>query len=892
MEIFLDTLKWSVIVGVLALALALLRPALEKRYEARWRYWAWLVLAALALLAPVQWEKLLPVPSTSAPVVIDVPEMEVQVIQGERPSLALRPAYAAPPAGIVPEVRRTWQLAEVLPKLWLGGAGVFALYMLAGTWLFRHKARRWSREPKEETARMYASVREDMGLKKAPPLRISSAVGSPMLVGLLRPCLYLPGEDWSGQALSFILRHELTHFKRHDLWYKLALLSANALHWFNPLVYLLVWEAGADLELTCDDEVVFGADQETRRAYSETLLGAVHRHKGLGASLSTHFYGGKKVMMERFRNILGRQRRRWGLLALVLTLVIAAASACAFGIRHEPAEQGERDEVQAHIDGQIDRLAENGVAVIDQRSEFTLVDTFNWGFAGDRELQVWKLEYALKLEHPEDYPLGESYFEELDADGWLSGIDSLGTPHFIYSVFRGEKEPRMQLEETAYSNVEWEMYYTWEEYVCCHTVYGMELSPILTQGWPDNSVRFILSLLDGHESWALDWEDVALSYLVSLGEDTETSLDPQYSFVGNKPHDEAKLVFFSTSSGKTGQMLLAHVNMTSIAEGVSTPLSFWQVVGIGWDAAPPEGNPQQYTDFFSSWSDDYQALFDESLKTDGAYAEMAAAALTKAFNRDAETFLSELSKRDMLEMYKIASQLAYGESYYEDAFREKLSALEGADLSAGQRSALDAVRMYVGEHLTESDLAYFADYFNSDGFHNGLLRFQYTGNADELASYLGILFYDAGEPVTDQEELNAVAELAGGPLEVDCTRLTTDFILNSLNSTFVGALYSRNWLEQAAADQFGLYLPEYDAYYMLHGDTNWANCTFTDGILTAEGEVTLFYTADIFRWEDGELQVDFDQPMQLSLASNGPPNWWVRANTAQPWEEPELFPGT
>ena len=79
---------------------------------------------------------------------------------------------------------------------------------------------------------------------------------------------------------------------------------------------------------------------------------------------------------------------------------------------------------------------------------------------------------------------------------------------------------------------------------------------------------------------------------------------------------------------------------------------------------------------------------------------------------------------------------------------------------------------------------------------------------------------------------------------------------------------------------------------MLHGDTNWANCTFTDGILTAEGEVTLFYTADIFRWEDGELQVDFDQPMQLSLASNGPPNWWVRANTAQLWEEPELFPGT
>ena len=76
MEIVLGTLKWSVIVGALALVLALLRPTFEKRYSARWRYWAWLVLAALALLAPVQWDRLLPVPDASTPVVIDVPEME------------------------------------------------------------------------------------------------------------------------------------------------------------------------------------------------------------------------------------------------------------------------------------------------------------------------------------------------------------------------------------------------------------------------------------------------------------------------------------------------------------------------------------------------------------------------------------------------------------------------------------------------------------------------------------------------------------------------------------------------------------------------------------------------------------------------------------------------
>ena len=78
--------------------------------------------------------------------------------------------------------------------------------------------------------------------------------------------------------------------RRRDLWYKLALLTANALHWFNPLVWLLRREAERDLELTCDDAVVAGRDEGERRAYSEALLGSIHRQQVLGrAVLSTHF---------------------------------------------------------------------------------------------------------------------------------------------------------------------------------------------------------------------------------------------------------------------------------------------------------------------------------------------------------------------------------------------------------------------------------------------------------------------------------------------------------------------------------------------------------------------------------------------------------------------------
>ena len=148
-----------------------------------------------------------------------------------------------------------------------------------------------------------------------------------------------------------ILRHELTHYRRHDLWYKAVLLAARTLHWFNPLLHLLVKEASVDLELTCDDAVVSDMGQEARRAYSKTLLSAIRREKG--PALSTHFYGGKEVMKERFRNILGQRSQKRGTLVLALTLAAALACGCAFGFRQTRKMDGALNEERVGVASMI-----------------------------------------------------------------------------------------------------------------------------------------------------------------------------------------------------------------------------------------------------------------------------------------------------------------------------------------------------------------------------------------------------------------------------------------------------------------------------------------------------------------------------------------------------------
>ena len=351
MAYLLQAVKWGLVIGAAALVLALLRPRLDRRYRARWRYWLWMVLAALLLLAPLPWSSLLPeaaeeamapavvleVPRTLGPTIstedaapvdtggaaLPAPAPTVEAAEPVEPETALQEADRSLPA--IP-----WD--RVLPGLWLTAAAGLLGWHLMGSWRFVRRARRWSRTPGEATLALCREIEAELGMKKPTPVWVCPLAASPMAAGLLRPRLLLPAEDYGERELGFILRHELTHIRRRDLWYKLLLLAAACLHWFNPLVWLLRRQGETDLELTCDDAVAAGLSGGDRRAYGEALLADLGRRRGLASPLSTRFRGGKAALRARLRNLLSAPRR-WGGPALAAALALVLIAACSFGIR-------------------------------------------------------------------------------------------------------------------------------------------------------------------------------------------------------------------------------------------------------------------------------------------------------------------------------------------------------------------------------------------------------------------------------------------------------------------------------------------------------------------------------------------------------------------------------
>lgn len=362
-ELFLNLLRTSLVAGIFTVVLALAAPLWNRRFTALWRKRLWCVLAAVLVLGAF-----LRLPEAAPKAVeITVPERQVVVAPpAAAPADAGDTGFRAPRVQVVdPDTLPHTYTAHItitdtdpvagicedettLPGIsllalaeivWACGAAAFLLWQLGGELLFRRRVRRWGRPVAAEALLdAYGRACRDTGRRGGfPLLLVCPGVGSPQLRGLFRPRLLLPAEDYTEMEDRYILRHELTHWQSCDLWWKALMLLANAVHWFNPAVWLLSREMGRDMERACDERVMEGADSAARRAYSQVLLASLHRRRQAG--LSTYFYGGKQVMKERLINILTTVPRRRG---TALALACAALLVCAVPLV-ACTQKGEKD---------------------------------------------------------------------------------------------------------------------------------------------------------------------------------------------------------------------------------------------------------------------------------------------------------------------------------------------------------------------------------------------------------------------------------------------------------------------------------------------------------------------------------------------------------------------
>lgn len=231
--------------------------------------------------------------------------------------------------------------------LWLGVALALLARMITGYHGFARRIRAGCKAVDDPAAlNALGEVCALYGQKKPLPLYVNRLVTSPMLLGMLRPVIVLPGIEPDPARMRHILAHEITHHRRRDILFKWFLQTVCCLHWFNPMIYLVRNEIRIACELSCDEAVLRHIGAAHRLGYGDTLLAVLAhggRHGDSAASVTMSEEG--RIMKKRLQSIAAPHKRSAPtvLVSALLSALLLAGAAFAGAYTGEAAQRDASD---------------------------------------------------------------------------------------------------------------------------------------------------------------------------------------------------------------------------------------------------------------------------------------------------------------------------------------------------------------------------------------------------------------------------------------------------------------------------------------------------------------------------------------------------------------------
>lgn len=332
---FKTVLSMSASGTLLILLLLAARPLIKNRLSRQWQYYIWLVVV-LRLLLPVGLPASLLGRTYQALDRLPGQTAAAQQQPAEPPATAQSAALPQTAGGSAPAQGQTareavlgtgaGRLAGQLWMVWLAGALGMLLYKITCYQSFmRYLAAGAEPVSRPELLNSLSLAAQKAGVRRPVELCSNPLAGSPMLAGLLRPCIILPDAGVLPQNLYYTALHELTHYKRCDQLYKWLVQCAVCLHWYNPFVYLMARQAALACEFACDEAVLAKAGQSAAAGYGKTLLDASAAAAGWQKTPGPAFLtGGRPMLKERIEAVLHPCKRGKGaqLTAAVLTVCL------------------------------------------------------------------------------------------------------------------------------------------------------------------------------------------------------------------------------------------------------------------------------------------------------------------------------------------------------------------------------------------------------------------------------------------------------------------------------------------------------------------------------------------------------------------------------------------
>lgn len=213
----------------------------------------------------------------------------------------------------------------------------------------------------EKIYKLYAKCIQEINLKKTIPIYSTVFLKSPIIVGLLKPCIYVPIHlisDYNATDMRYMLLHELQHYKYKDVLANYAMTLANIIYCINPFVWYALKEMRTDREVACDTSVLRMLHPNDYEQYGNTLIHFAEKISLSPFLFTTGISGTMKQMKRRILNIasyqppsLGNKLKGIFLYGIIFLLLLGISPALSiYAVRKEHYYFEEANKTISYID--------------------------------------------------------------------------------------------------------------------------------------------------------------------------------------------------------------------------------------------------------------------------------------------------------------------------------------------------------------------------------------------------------------------------------------------------------------------------------------------------------------------------------------------------------------
>ncbi|WP_114108062.1 M56 family metallopeptidase [Clostridioides difficile] len=293
--VFENLIKTTIVCSLGICLLLFLKRYLFKKFSKRFNYYIWLIVVFRMLLFLFNYT-----------IVYEVKESKENTVGNNITQI---------------DISTDNNLMLYVAYLWLFVTIVIAVYTFIKYTRFKNLVVDVSYDIEDNDINcIYKNLLKELNIKKKIELRGSDELISPAGMGLFKSYIFLPDYPYSKSELTWILKHELMHFKNKDILIKFLVLSVRIIYWFNPLVYVMSNRVNLDCELCCDESVIYNCSFNDKKEYALALIKSIKLSKECNRGiLLTDF--NRTNLEKRLESIISKKFKNGVFVVIILCLL-------------------------------------------------------------------------------------------------------------------------------------------------------------------------------------------------------------------------------------------------------------------------------------------------------------------------------------------------------------------------------------------------------------------------------------------------------------------------------------------------------------------------------------------------------------------------------------------